>query len=203
MRRTRTGPGRKAGTSAAEGIIKAQLLAATRELLSNAGRDGATIRAICSHVGVTPPTLYHHYGDLQQLHKAAINESYRAVAEAYRHGQEQAGAVKGIRDGWETFMAFAAAEPNMCRLVIQQIMEGDPPEMVRGTLQKLAQDLAGDYRSALQFPVEATAELLWMAALGALTYTVSAPRSQQDTSLQHTLLDVLLPALLKQPEGDA
>ncbi|MDX1299955.1 MAG: TetR/AcrR family transcriptional regulator [Pseudomonas sp.] len=180
------------------GEIKQDLLRAAMNLLSTKGRDGATMRAICAEVGVTPPTLYHHYGDLQGLHKAAIDATYLQVAEAYHGGTQERGPLKGIRDGWATFLQFAYSEPNMCRIVIQQIMAGEPPSMVADTLRGVADDLIQFYaQGLLKYPPKDTAQLLWMGALGALTYAVSREGAgdTQDLALQKAKLDITLAAL--------
>lgn len=189
---------RKGRIDPGNGEIKQDLLRAAMHLLSTKGRDGATMRAICAEVGVTPPTLYHHYGDLQGLHKAAIDETYLQVAEAYHGGTQERGPLKGIRDGWATFLQFAYSEPNMCRIVIQQIMAGEPPSMVADTLRGVADDLIQFYaQGLLKYPPKDTAQLLWMGALGALTYAVSREGAgdTQDLALQKAKLDITLAAL--------
>ena len=189
---------RKGRIDPGNGDIKQDLLRAAMHLLSTKGRDGATMRAICAEVGVTPPTLYHHYGDLQGLHKAAIDETYLQVADAYHSGTEEKGPLKGIRDGWATFLQFAYSEPNMCRIVIQQIMAGEPPSMVADTLRGVADDLAQFHaQGRLKYPPRETAQLLWMGALGSLTYAVSREGAgdTQDLALQKAKLDITLAAL--------
>lgn len=187
----------------ANGEVKQELLQAAKMLLSMQGREGATMRAICAEVGVTPPTLYHHFGDLQGLHKAAIDETYLQVAAAYHEGTEEKGPLKGIRDGWATFLQFAYTEPNMCRLVIQQIMTGEPPSLVAETLRGLAEDLRYFHsQGLLRYPPRQTAQLLWIAALGALTYAVSHVGSEEndDLLLQNATLDITLAALFNVAE---
>ncbi|WP_193072136.1 TetR/AcrR family transcriptional regulator [Pseudomonas sp. FME51] len=184
------------------GDVKRDLLNAAMQLLSSEGREGATMRAICAAAGVTPPTLYHYYGDLEGLHKAAIDETYLGVAEAYHGGTEEKGPLKGIRDGWATFLEFAHSEPNMCRIVIQQIMAGKPPSMVMETLQGLAEDLNEFHaQGVLKYNPKDTAQLLWMSALGALTYAVSkdsvALEGSEEPSLQKALLEITLDALFE------
>jgi AcrR family transcriptional regulator len=188
----------KGRTGPSNDNIKQELKNAAMHLLSTEGRDGATMRAICAKVGVTPPTLYHHYGDLQGLHKAAIDETYLQVAEAYHGGTEERGPLKGIRDGWATFLQFAHSEPNMCRIVIQQVMAGEPPSMVADTLRGVADDLIEfNAQGLLKYPPTDTAQLLWMAALGSLTYAVSREgvRGAHDTDLQKAMLDMTLVSL--------
>ena len=142
----------------ANGEVKQELLQAAKTLLSMQGREGATMRAICAEVGVTPPTLYHHFGDLQGLHKAAIDETYLQVAAAYHEGTEEKGPLKGIRH-------FHS-------------------------------------QGLLSYPPRQTAQLLWIAALGALTYAVSHVGSEEndDLLLQKATLDITLAALFNVAE---
>ena len=201
---TTTTSSRKTGRlESSQTDVKGDLLRAARRLLSSEGREGATMRAICSAAGVTPPTLYHYYGDLEGLHKAAIDETYLEVAAAYHGGAEERGPLKGIRDGWATFLEFAHSEPNMCRIVIQQIMAGSPPSMVSETLEGLVEDLRQFHaQGLLKFCPKDTAQLLWMSALGALTFAVSventALEGSDEPSLQKALLDITLDALFQQ-----
>lgn len=159
---------------AGSGNIKQELLLATIRLLNEKGREGATMRAICAEVGVTPPTLYHHYGDLQGLHQAAIDQTYLSIAKVYQDSAEKEGALKGMRVSWGTLLEFARSEPNMCRIVLQQVAEGSTPDVVTQSLQAIAADLSHFHRQGLlKYSPEDCAQLLWMTGLGALTYIVS------------------------------
>lgn len=40
-----------------------------------------TISAVCTRAGCTPPTLYHHFGDLASLERAASRRAYEAWSE--------------------------------------------------------------------------------------------------------------------------
>src|SRR2546428_7984201 len=39
------------------------ILAAAETLLARGGEAGLSIRELCARAGVTPPTVYHHFGD--------------------------------------------------------------------------------------------------------------------------------------------
>ena len=185
------------GSSRVSGEVKRELLDAARRLLSNVGREGATMRAICSEAKVGPPTLYYYYGDLNGLHRAAIDETYQEVAEAYQIGTEKRGALQGVREGWETFMLFAKREPNMCRVVMRQIIDGEPPTLVASTLEKVANDLSQlDDRGFMNLSATDTAQLLWMSALGSICFALGNADSERTAFLQRSMMDMTIDALI-------
>jgi AcrR family transcriptional regulator len=169
-------------------------------LLSSVGREGATSRAICAEVGVSAPTMYHHYGDLVGLHKAAIDETYVQVAEAYRRGAKEKGPLQGLRAGWATFNHFARQEPRMCRIVIEHILAGEPPSMVASTLTAVTEDLAKLHaQGLLNFSPYVAVQLLWMATLGSVCFTASEGSDKAlYPSLQKSMIDMILQSMFKE-----
>lgn len=182
-----------------DGQVKRDLLKAARRLLSTLGQEGATSRAICAEVGVSAPTMYHHYGDLAGLHRAAIDETYLQVAEAYRRNAKEKGPQQGLRAGWAAFNQFAHEEPRMCRLVIQQILAGKPPSTVAATLSDVTDDLANLHASgSLRVRPYEAVQLLWMATLGSACFTASEG-SDEDLypSLQQSMIEMVLQSLFR------
>lgn len=195
---------RKKPNSEGDGQVKRDLLKAAMRLLSTLGREGATSRAICAEVGVTAPTMYHHYGDLAGLHKAAIDETYLQVAEAYRRGAKEKGPLQGLRNGWAAFNHFAHEEPQMCRIVIQQILAGEPPASIADTLSTVADDLKILYADGtLTVAPQTAVQLLWMGTLGSVCFTASEGTDQTDyPSLQRSMTEMMLQALFKDAASD-
>lgn len=187
-----------------DGQVKRDLLKAAMRLLSTLGREGATSRAICAEVGVSAPTMYHHYGDLAGLHKAAIDETYVRVAEAYRRGAREKGPLQGLRSGWATFNRFAREEPRMCRIVIEQILTGNPPDMVASTLRAVEEDLTVLHdRGLLKASPAAAVQLLWMATLGSVCFTASETSDKAlYPSLQESLIEMILRSLFDEARPD-
>ncbi|SFV02554.1 TetR/AcrR family transcriptional regulator [Pseudoduganella namucuonensis] len=185
------------------GRAKKDLLKVAIRLLSSVGREGATARAICAEAGVGAPAMYHHYGDLNGLHRAAINQTFRAVAASYRRGARTKGTRQGIHDGWLTFMRFANEEPRMCRIVIQQILIGEPPQAVASTLENAVRDMSRlEEQGRMNCSPEFAVRLLWAGALGAACFTVAERRElkngedvSNDQAVQRTMLEALLDSL--------
>lgn len=178
--------------------VKTRLVEVARYLLSTEGREGASSRAICALAGVGAPTIYHYFGDLTGLHRAAIDETYEQVADAYLRGVEEGGPQQGLRNGWGAFNHFAHQEPLMCRIVIQQILAGEPPATVAETLRTVENDLTRLYAEGiLNCPAHEAVQLLWIGTLGTACFISSekndAPEEPQ--GLQDKMVDIVLNSL--------
>lgn len=172
-------------------------------LLNAVGRQGTTARAICAEAGVGAPVIYHHYGDLNGLYKAAIDESFRQVAACYKRSAKAKGPLQGIRDSWSLFMLFAYEKPRMCRIVIEQTLAGDPPRAVERTLQSIAHDIAlMDAKDELNYSPEAVSQMLWVGALGAVGFisTEQGRHKRPDPQIQESVLEAILAALFSKPK---
>jgi len=184
------------------GKVKKDLLAVTIRLLNAHGPKGATARAICEAAGVGAPVIYHHYGDLDGLYQAAIEESFRSVAACYVKSARAKGPLRGIRDSWDLFMHFAYAEPRMCRIVIEHILAGEPPRAVARTLQNIARDIqAMGAKGQLNFTPEIVSQMLWVGALGSVGFISSERdgRKAPDPSIHESVREAILAALFARP----
>ena len=178
--------------------VKRRLVEVARHLLSTEGREGASSRAICALAGVGAPTIYHYFGDLTGLHRAAIDETYLQVADAYLRGAKEGGPQQGLRNGWGAFNHFAQQEPLMCRIVIQQILAGEPPATVAETLRTVENDLSRLYEQGiLSCPAHEAVQLLWIGTLGTACFTSSEKNEEPERypALQEKMVDIVLNAL--------
>tara|TARA_R110000796_G_scaffold252001_1_gene384790 strand:- start:37353 stop:37958 length:606 start_codon:yes stop_codon:yes gene_type:complete len=183
--------------------VKKRLLKVARHLLSTEGRGGASSRAICALAGVRAPTLYHYFGDLKGLHRAAIDQTYEQVALAYLQGAKEGGPRQGLRNGWGAFNYFAHQEPIMCRIVIQQILAGEPPAAVAETLRTVEEDLSQLYgQGCLRCTPHEAVELLWIGTLGTACFTSSEMNEERKKypALQEKMVDLVLEALFSADE---
>lgn len=183
--------------------VKKRLLKVARHLLSTAGREAASSRAICALAGVQAPTLYHHFGDLSGLHRAAIDQTYEQVAMAYLEGAKEGGPRQGLRNGWGAFNYFAHQEPIMCRIVIQQVLAGQPPAAVAETLRTVEEDLSHLYdEGSLVCPPHEAVQLLWIGTLGTACFTSSDMNEDRNQypALQEKMVSLILNALFSKRE---
>ncbi|MEQ8485511.1 MAG: helix-turn-helix domain-containing protein [Pseudomonadales bacterium] len=67
-------------------------MAAAHKLISLHGFDGVTIRELAAESGVTPKTLYHHFGSKDRLLQIAVEERFRHLYQAI----EEADIERGV-----------------------------------------------------------------------------------------------------------
>lgn len=192
MSDTRRTSAKETSGPSSEGHVRLRLLKAATRLLSEAGVEGATARAICAMVGVKAPTLYHYFGDLSRLHAAAVNAAFLTVAAEYRRESRSGGPLNGVRQAWLIFMQFARREPRITRLLIARVLNGQTPPAVQLTLRQVQGDLEKlDAQGKLAAPAAKAIRILWTAAIGA----ASLATTRDDPENAEALLDAVLSAL--------
>ncbi|MFV0644180.1 MAG: TetR/AcrR family transcriptional regulator [Sphingomonadaceae bacterium] len=63
--------------------VRVRFIDETARLMRENGSDRVSTRLICDAVGVTAPSLYHHFGDLQGLQHAAFENAYDRFMESW------------------------------------------------------------------------------------------------------------------------
>src|SRR5258706_12158990 len=100
-------------------IVRPRILEPAAGLLARSADADVSTRAICDAAGVSPPTLYHHFGDKDGLLAAVVDfewarflETKRAVAEVVHEH-----VADDIRAGWNNHIDFARENPNSYKLM--------------------------------------------------------------------------------------
>jgi AcrR family transcriptional regulator len=99
--------------------LRAEIMVAAEGLLIARGDESAvSIRAVAEAVGVTPPSIYLHFADRNELIFAVCEEQFRHLDEA----MEQ--AVVGVSDPWErierkgrAYVQFGLDNPEQYRVL--------------------------------------------------------------------------------------
>lgn len=181
---------------------RAAILAAAQALLTAHGQAGFTTRAVCAAAGVTAPTLYHHFGNTDGLLSELLAAAFAEFL-ARKHATEAAtpDPVAGLTAGWNDYVAFAAARPNLYAAMIARLLQG-------GTIQAAAEArrllLARLHAVAalgrLAIPAEHAADLLWASAHAAAMLHVTGagpaatgpPAPETIAALRHGALAAIL-----------
>jgi AcrR family transcriptional regulator len=190
----------KGASRPVEVSVKDALLESAIRLLAAHGRMGATTRAICAEVGVGAPTLYHHYGDLNGLHQAAIQQAFTAVS-CFRPRMVGSDPLQSVRDSWNMLMKFAQEHPRMCRLVIQQTINREVEPGVSRIFDNIVSDLNELYQEGkMVMEPTAAAYMFWAGAIGAAALLAHGEQGKPvDDSVAQVMLDALLAALFVRP----
>lgn len=103
MTQVKPSPRRRASRGRGE-ELRPQIVSATKRLLAEAGRaDAVSIRAVAEAVGVTPPSIYLHFADKDELLAAVVVDVFAELDEA------MLAAAGGVSNPLERLRAFGLA----------------------------------------------------------------------------------------------
>ena len=116
---------------------KRELLDAGRELFAEHGFRGTTVRSLAKRAGTNIGAVAYHFGSKEALYHAVIEEVTAPVRD--RLAKEIRGTqspLDQIESHMRATFAFLAENPDVARLVFQQLIGGGPlPPAAKLTLQ--------------------------------------------------------------------
>ena len=104
------------------GDLRRALLDAARRRLEDGGPAALALRALAREVGVSAPSVYHHFGSLDALTLALAEEGFAELAAALE-GAGDPGIGMGL-----AYLRFARANPGLYRLMFGEGLRRDSPE---------------------------------------------------------------------------
>jgi AcrR family transcriptional regulator len=161
------------------------LAAAERILIDTNDQSALSIRAIAAAVGVTPPSIYLHFADRNDL-VFAVCERHTAHL-----NQAMADAVQGVVDPWErvrrrgyAYLQWGLNNPEHYRIFMMSRPDQTPERLLderladTADLVPTAEDVfaavtAGELTVAGD-PIE-TVKVLWMMVHGMVSFLISKP----------------------------
>jgi AcrR family transcriptional regulator len=161
------------------------LAAAERILIETNDQSALSIRAIAAAVGVTPPSIYLHFADRNDLVFAVCERQWAQLEQAMD------GAVEGFADPWErirrrgyAYLQWGLTNPEHYRIVMMSRPEQTPERLLderladTAGLVPVAEDVAAAV-AAEEFavagdPIE-TVKVLWMMIHGMVSFLISKP----------------------------
>ena len=174
--------------------VRTRILEATAGLLAESADADASTRAICDAAGVTPPTLYHHFGDKEGLLAAVVDfgwaaflETKRAVA-AVIHDH----VADDVRAGWDNHLEFARENPSFYKRMWSPAVAANSGA-VREAYQMLYDRLElGAGRGQLRMSVEAASRIVLSATTGAALSLISQPGLYGDGTFATQLREAVI-----------
>lgn len=126
---------------------KKRLLDACWELLvETPPGQRLTIAAVCDRARCTPPTLYHHFGDLATLERAASRRAYLAWSEEMdTYGAGVADPKERILERGRAYVQWAVQHPEAYHALFSQprkVTDGKGEPVTGSGTQALLEDLA-------------------------------------------------------------
>ena len=126
-------------------ITRRRILDVSTRLFAELGYEGVAMRRITNEVGVTLPTVYHHFGNKEELFKAVESELYGAHAESLLADlQEDTDPERRLRNFINHLIDRFEENPDYFKLVQRNLVEPRAENqkfLVKVSLQRLYDEL--------------------------------------------------------------
>ncbi len=105
---------------------KTAILETAIPLFAHAGFNGISMRTIAKTVGLTAPTLYHHFSDKQALYIAAIAHAFARKADSMSASlSTNENPQQRLKAFVHAFCKLIHDDPNFHKLVQRELLEND------------------------------------------------------------------------------
>ncbi|MET0152240.1 MAG: TetR/AcrR family transcriptional regulator [Candidatus Binatia bacterium] len=149
------------------------ILDAAESLLATRGEAGLSIREVCARAAVTPPTIYHHFGDKAALVDRVVDDCFESFDRAFAGRAAPADPVERLRWGFDRYVEYGLAHPTHYRLMFQRSHTRPTPgglasyDSLRRTVTAVA--AAGRLRP----PIEHATAAFWSAVHGVTSLLIT------------------------------
>jgi AcrR family transcriptional regulator len=166
------------------GETRARIMEATARLLAASPTGEVSNREVCEAVGVTPPTLYHHFGDKDGLVQAVVTDAFERYLERKRALGATGDVAADFARGWDAHVEFGVANPALYELMWgRPMMRRVPPAAVIARNELLAFVRRIEAAGRLRLPVEVATDVTESAATGVTLHLIRAGRSASDPAV--------------------
>jgi len=149
------------------------ILAAAEELLARGGAEELSIRALCMRAGVTPPTIYHHFGDKGALVERVVDDCFGEFDRALERRRAPRDPVEAARWAFDRYVEYGLTHPTHYRLMFQRAAVRPTPGGI-ASYDRLRRGMRTiDEAGRLVVPVEHAAAAFWAAAHGVTSLVVA------------------------------
>jgi AcrR family transcriptional regulator len=170
------------------------ILAAAERIVARGGEDALSIRELCARVGVTAPTVYHHFGDKDGLLAEVVDACFAEFDRALVAGPLPSDPVAALAWGLDRYVAYGVAHPAHYRLLFARRRKKPTPAAIAsyGRLEDAIRAI--DVAGRLTVPVAQAAPAAW-AAMHGVTMLAIAGFIDADSPAARLVRDALLAKL--------
>lgn len=155
------------------------LLNAALKLLEEKGEAQFTTRNVCAIANITAPSLYHHFGSVDGLLSAAIEQAFSQFLASKQAAVQSDDPATALREGWDDYVRFAAARPRLYAAMMSRVLDGaEIPAASQAYSLLLSRISAIAMQNRLAPSVDDAASIIWASANAAsLLYVTAQLRS--------------------------
>lgn len=174
------------------------ILDAAEGLLAAGGESELSIRELCRRARVTPPTIYHHFGDKRALVDRVIDDCFAAFELALGRRTAPADPVERLRWAFDRYVDYGRAHPTHYRLMFQQPGPRGTPAAL-AAYDRLRRTIAAIAAAGrLTAPVKEATRACWATAHGITSLVVGGYVQPDDPAVglvcEATLAHLTTPA---------
>ena len=175
------------------------ILAAAGELLASGGEGGLSIREVCARAGVTPPTVYHHFGDKAALVDRIVEDCFTEFDQSAATRTPPADPVEALRWAADGYLRYGVAHPTHYRLMFQQRPARPSPAGLASydRLRRLVAAIAAAGR--LVPPIEDATAAFWCSLHGVASLVI-AGFLEPDAPSAALVRDAMIAQLTRPPD---
>jgi AcrR family transcriptional regulator len=167
------------------GSTREAILAAAERIVSRGGEDALSIRELCARVGVTAPTVYHHFGDKDGLLAEVVDACFAEFDHALVAGPLPSDPVAALAWGLDRYVAYGVAHPAHYRLLFARRRKKPTPAAIRSysKLEDAIRAIEGAGR--LTMPVAEAAQAAWAAMHGVTMLAIAGFIAADSPAARH------------------
>ncbi len=172
---------------------RARVIAAALSLLSRAGRDAVTSRAVADAAGIQAPTIYRLFGDMSGLLDAIAEHGFSAYLAKKELRSLGDDPVEYLRAGWSLHVDFG-----LCHPALYKLMYCDPQPGTRSPAAARSHRMLMEHihrvavAGRLRVSEERAADLFHAAACGIVLTLLAVPEAKRDMGLAEIARDAIL-----------
>lgn len=199
--------------------LRTQILRAVERLLGEEARMrelSLSLREVAREVGITPPSIYLHFADKDELAWAVVQDGYDTLADELRAAGARAAEqsddpFERLRAQGHAYCAFAMDNPGLSRLMfgadpLRWAPEGELNHPAAPVMQCWQETLTACARSGLVIPndIAHAAMAYWSALHGRIVLALTYPSAQENQTIA-SYVDELVDTMgaLAGPKGAA
>ncbi len=149
------------------------ILEAAEELLASRGEEGVSIREVCLRAGVTPPTIYHHFGDKGALVDRVVDDCFADFDRAFEGRTPPVDPVERLRWSFDQYVEYGVDHPDHYRLMFLRA-KGHPTPAGLASYDRLRRVVRAIHDvGRLMAPVEDATAAFWSSVHGVTSLMIA------------------------------
>ena len=173
-----------------------RIVRAAARLLTEAGGEPVSTRAVCAAAGVGAPTLYHHFGDKRGLFDAVAAYGFEEYLAGKRAQESSGDPVEDLRRGWDLHVEYGRTRPAFYTLMYGTSRTPPVADEAHAILRGLIGAVARAGR--LRVPEDTAARMVHAAGVGVTLAVISG---EGDGDLSARTREAILAAVTVPPDG--